>query len=425
MIGLIMFVMALILLLSGVPVAFVFGGTAIFFTAISLDFGFEIFNLLPFRIYGIMQNSTLMSIPLFVLMGSILEKSGMAEKMLKSSAQIFSRIEGGLALSVLAIGVILATTTGIVGASISMLGLVALPVMIKYKYNPVFASGVVLASGTLGQIVPPSIILIILADVMNLSIGEIFKASILPSIILIIIYVIYILWHGLKYKNNNLIFNDKLEKINKLELLKVLIPPLLIMFGVLGSIIFGIASPTESASVGVLGALIVTLINKKLSIELLKNSGIETINIIGMVFMILFGATAFSLVFNEWGGGDALLHIFQKDVSSAGAFIFIAMLIIFVLGFFIDFMEIAFVVVPILLPIALAFKVDPLIFAIMIAMNLQTSFLTPPFGFALFFLKGAVGNLVKTSDIYLGAIPFIFMQLIVIYLIYLFPSIIK
>ncbi len=421
-----MFGVALALLLSGIPVAFVFGGIAIFFTAISLDFGFEIFNLLPFRIYGIMQNSTLLAVPFFVLMGTILEKSGIAEKMLQSSAQLFSKIGGGLALSVLGIGVILATTTGIVGASISMLGIIALPVMLKHNYNPAFASGVILASGTLGQIIPPSIVLIILADVMNLSIGDIFKASVIPSFILVTIYTIYILWHNRNFINNfdNHHIKSAIAKEQIFKLIKVLIPPLFVMFGVLGSIIFGIASPTESASVGVLGAVIIAFINNKLSKELLYDSGLETIYITGMVFMILFGATAFSLVFNEWGGSETLLYIFKNDVGSSDLFLFIAMATIFILGFFIDFMEIAFVVVPILLPIAKSFNIDPMLFAVMIGMNLQTSFLTPPFGFALFFLKGAVGDLIKTSDIYRGVIPFIIMQLIVVYLIYLFSTII-
>ena len=421
-----MFGVALALLLSGIPVAFVFGGIAIFFTAISLDFGFEIFNLLPFRIYGIMQNSTLLAVPFFVLMGTILEKSGIAEKMLQSSAQLFSKIGGGLALSVLGIGVILATTTGIVGASISMLGIIALPVMLKHNYNPAFASGVILASGTLGQIIPPSIVLIILADVMNLSIGDIFKASVIPSFILVTIYTIYILWHNRNFINNfdNHHIKSAIAKEQIFKLIKVLIPPLFVMFGVLGSIIFGIASPTESASVGVLGAVIIAFINNKLSKEHKYDSALETIYITGMVFMILFGATAFSLVFNEWGGSETLLYIFKNDVGSSDLFLFIAMATIFILGFFIDFMEIAFVVVPILLPIAKSFNIDPMLFAVMIGMNLQTSFLTPPFGFALFFLKGAVGDLIKTSDIYRGVIPFIIMQLIVVYLIYLFSTII-
>ncbi|HIC10616.1 MAG TPA: TRAP transporter large permease subunit [Campylobacterales bacterium] len=421
MIGIIMFFTALALLLLGIPVAFVFGTTAIIFTIISLDFGFEIFNFLPFRIYGIMQNFTLISIPLFILMGTILEKSGLAENLLKTMGSLLGRFRGGLAISVVLVGLILATATGIVGASVVMMGIISLPVLLKYRYDKALASGTILASGTLGQIVPPSIVLIILADVMNLSIGDLFSASLIPSMILVALYILYIVFKT--SSSSNPPEKVDLGDITTFELLKSLLPPLFLMVAVLGSIFAGIASPTESASIGVLGAVLLTILNRKFSIKLMKEASDETLKITGMVFMILFGATAFSLVFNEWGGTDLLLKIFTEEIGDKNLFVAISMGIIFLLGFFIDFIEIAFVVVPILEPIVVEFGIDPLWFAILIAINLQTSFLTPPFGFALFFLKGAVGNLVDTLSLYRGVIPFIIIQLIVLGIVFLFPGI--
>ena len=421
MIGIIMFFTALALLLLGIPVAFVFGTTAIIFTIISLDFGFEIFNFLPFRIYGIMQNFTLISIPLFILMGTILEKSGLAENLLKTMGSLLGRFRGGLAISVVLVGLILATATGIVGASVVMMGIISLPVLLKYRYDKALASGTILASGTLGQIVPPSIVLIILADVMNLSIGDLFSASLIPSMILVALYILYIVFKT--SSSSNPPEKVDLGDITTFELLKSLLPPLFLMVAVLGSIFAGIASPTESASIGVLGAVLLTILNRKFSIKLMKEASDETLKITGMVFMILFGATAFSLVFNEWGGTDLLLKIFTEEIGDKNLFVAISMGIIFLLGFFIDFIEIAFVVVPILEPIVVEFGIDPLWFAILIAINLQTSFLTPPFGFALFFLKGAVGNLVDTLSLYRGVIPFIIIQLIVLGIVFIFPNI--
>jgi tripartite ATP-independent transporter DctM subunit len=416
-----MFFTALGLLLTGIPVAFVFGTTSIIFTAISLDFGFEIFNFLPFRIYGIMQNFTLISIPLFIFMGIILEKSGLAEELLRNMSRVLSSFRGGLAISVVIVGVILATTTGIVGASVVMIGVISLPIMLKYNYDRSLASGTVLASGTLGQIIPPSIVLIILADVMSISIGDIFKSALIPSMILVSLYILFILY---KSRGSRIIIVEKDENESLKTLAFSLIPPIFLMIIVLGSIFLGFASPTESASIGVLGAVILALSKRKLTFNSLIKSADETIKMTGMVFMILFGATAFSLVFNEWGGTDLLLEIFTENVESGELFVLISMTLIFVLGFFIDFIEIAFVVVPILMPIIQQFQIDPLWFAILIAINLQTSFLTPPFGFALFFLKGAVGDLIKTVELYRGVVPFIAIQILTIAIIYFFPEII-
>ncbi len=328
MIGIIMFFTALALLLVGIPVAFVFGTTAIIFTIISLDFGFEIFNFLPFRIYGIMQNFTLISIPLFILMGNILEKSGLAENLLKTMGSLLGRFRGGLAISVVLVGLILATATGIVGASVVMIGIISLPIMLKYQYDKALASGTVLASGTLGQIVPPSIVLIILADVMNISIGDLFTASLIPSMLLVALYIIFIIFKTSSTDNPP----EKIEMnhISVKEFIKALLPPLFLMLAVLGSIFLGVASPTESASIGVLGAIILTIINNRFSLKLMKEASDETLKITGMVFMILFGATAFSLVFNEWGGTDLLLQIFTEDIGDKTLFVLISMGIIFI-----------------------------------------------------------------------------------------------
>jgi tripartite ATP-independent transporter DctM subunit len=428
MLSIVMFIIAFGVLLTGIPVAFVFGSIALFFALISPDLGLDVFNFLPYRVYGIMQNFTLMAIPLFILMGLILEKSKIAENMLSSMGELLSNIRGGVAISVILSGMILATATGIVGASVVMMGIIALPIMIKLSYDRALASGTVLASGTLGQIIPPSIVLIILGDVLSVSVGDLFKSALVPSMILILLYILYIVFIGIK-SPKKLPLNHELDKQHQttkksfFNLIKAIIPSLFLMIAVLGSIFMGIASPTESASIGVFGAIVLTIFNKTFSFEIIFNATKEMLKITGMVFAILFGATAFSLVFNELGGSDLILEFFENSNFTQFEFVLIAMTIIFILGFFIDFIEIAFVIVPILVPIMAYFNIDPVWFAILIAINLQTSFLTPPFGFALFFLKGAVKDLVSTIEIYKGVIPFILIQILTIVILILFPEI--
>ncbi len=420
-----MFLMTLFLLMSGFQVAFVFAGVALIFALISEDLSLKVLEMLPYRVYGIMRNVTLMAIPLFILMGLILEKSKIAEDLLLSMGKLFGGIRGGLAISVVIVGAILAASTGIVGASVVMMSLIALPLMLKNGYKPELATGSIVASGTLGQIIPPSIVLIVLGDQMHLSVGDLFKSAVVPGILLIILYIIYILIYArLNPAVAPAIESD--EEYSKMlkDALKVITPPLILILAVLGSIFIGIASPTESASIGVVGALILTAINKQFSLELLRYSSIETVKLTSMIFMILIGATAFSLVFNELGGQDMALEFFANDMGSKWGFILFSMLIIFILGFFIDFIEIAFVIVPILVPIIHTFGIDPIWFAILIALNLQASFLTPPFGFALFYLKGASGNLVTTGEIYRGVIPFIALQILALIIILLFPDLI-
>ncbi|HIP50592.1 MAG TPA: TRAP transporter large permease subunit [Campylobacterales bacterium] len=420
-----MFILTLVLLMAGFQVAFVFAGVALFFALISDELGTHVLDMLPYRVYGIMGNVTLMSVPLFILMGLILEKSKMAENLLFSMAKLFGGVRGGLAISVVVVGAILAASTGIVGASVVMMSLIALPLMLKNNYSPELATGSIAASGTLGQIIPPSIVLIILGDQMHLSVGDLFKAAVVPGLILIALYIIYILIYA--YFNKEVapaIPNDEpYGKVVK-DTLKVIAPPLLLIVAVLGSIFAGVASPTESAAIGVLGALLLAFLNGQFSYALLHYASLETVKLTSMIFMILIGATAFSLVFNELGGDVMAMQFFQEEVGDKWMFILIAMLVIFFLGFFIDFIEIAFVVVPILVPIAHAFGIDPIWFAVLIALNLQASFLTPPFGFALFYLKGAAGDLVTTGQIYRGVLPFIGLQLLALLIIVLFPDLI-
>ncbi|MFT7879035.1 MAG: TRAP transporter large permease subunit [Sulfurimonas sp.] len=420
-----MFALTLFLLMSGFQVAFVFAGVALFFALITDELGLHVLEMLPYRTYGIMGNVTLMAVPLFIFMGLILEKSKMAEGLLISMGKLFGRVRGGLAISVVLVGAILAASTGIVGASVVMMSLIALPLMLKQHYSPTLASGSIAASGTLGQLIPPSIVLIILGDQMHLSVGDLFKAAVVPGLILIGLYILYILIVSFLNKGAApAIITDEPYGIVVQDALKEIIPPLLLIGVVLGSIFAGIASPSESAAIGVLGAVLLAVGKKSFSLEMLRYAAIETVKLTAMIFMILIGATAFSLVFNELGGGDMAMTFFAGEVGDKWMFIFIAMAVIFVLGFFIDFIEIAFVVVPILVPIVASLGIDPIWFAILIAMNLQASFLTPPFGFALFYLKGAAGDKVSTAAIYKGVIPFILLQLLALMIIVRFPDLI-
>jgi len=423
MIALVMFVVALLLLLVGVPVAFAFGGVAMIFAFAIPEVGFEVFNILPFRIYGIMGNTTLMAVPLFIMMGLILERSGMAERLLISMSAMFKGVRGGLGVSVVLVGALLAASTGIVSASVVMMSVIALPLMINAGYNKSLASGTIAASGTLGQIIPPSIILIVLGDVMSVSVGDLFVGAVLPGLTLVSLYITYILIRAY-FKPDDAPAMPSDENVTIFDLLKAIVPPLLLMVSVLGSIFAGIASPTESAAFGVLGGLILSALNKTLNKEMLHYSLFGTMKLTGMIFMILIGATAFSLVFNELGGSDLILEFFSEDIGDVWVFIGVAMLAIFILGFFIDFIEISFIIVPILVPVMAAFGIDPIWFAVLIAMNLQASFLTPPFGLSLFFLKGAAGDKVTTMEIYKGIIPFIFLQLLGLGLVLMFPDLV-
>jgi tripartite ATP-independent transporter DctM subunit len=439
MIGIVMFFAALMMLVIGFPVAFTFGSVSIFFgiaaavielmpdatfVAVSEEF-FLMFSMMPFRMYSIMTNTILMAIPLFIFMGIVLQKSELAERLLESMAALFGKIRGGLAVSTVLVGALLAASTGVVGASVVAMGVISLPVMLKYGYSKKLATGTICAAGTLGQIIPPSIVLIILGDVFQQPVGDLFKVALMPGLILVGLYVVYILGVALVDKDAAPAIPDtgdigKVVKIGKA--LMAIIPPLTLIVMVLGSIFMGIATPTESASVGSVGALVLAAMYRKLSWKIVDESLQETVKITAMVFAILIGATAFSMVF-VYSGADYIVEEFLTTLpGEKWGFLILSMLTILALGFFIDFIEISYIVVPILLPISEVIGIDPLWFAILIAMNLQTSFLTPPFGFSLFYLKGVSPPEVRTVDIYKGVLPFIVIQVIVLISIVLFPG---
>lgn len=440
MIGIYMFAAALLLLAVGYPVAFSFAAVSIVFGAIAAYFeivvdGFTfayfieeflaMFSMMPFRIYEIMTNKILLAVPLFIFMGIVLQKSKLAEKLLEAMGTLFGRIPGGVAVSTVIVGTMLAASTGVVGASVVAMGVISLPVMLKYGYNKPLACGTICASGTLGQIIPPSIILIILADVFAVPVGELFKAAVIPSVILVGGYVLYIL---IAARLNPTLapampIDDTTNTSQKIyTALQAIVPPMALIVIVLGSIFTGIATPTESASIGAVGSLVLALLYKEYSFNLMMDSAKETVKVTSMVFAILIGATAFSLVF-VYTGADMIVEEFMLALpGEKWGFIILSMLIILVLGFFIDFIEISYIVVPILLPISEIIGIDPIWFAILIAMNLQTSFLTPPFGFSLFYLKGVAKN-IKTTDIYKGVIPFILIQIVVLITLVIFPQI--
>ena len=439
MIGIYMFGVALIFLAIGYPVAFTFGAVSLLFGAIAAyveiipDGGtyiefyeefFSMFSMMPFRIYGIMLNKILLAVPLFIYMGIVLQKSNLAEKLLESMGTLFGNIRGGIAISTVIVGTMLAASTGVVGASVVAMGVISLPVMLKYGYNKPLACGTICASGTLGQIIPPSIILIILADVFGVPVGDLFRAALIPSFVLVSAYIIYILF--ISYIKPNvapaIVTNHNEKNLTRIiKALKAIIPPLTLIVVVLGSIFAGIATPTESASFGAIGALILAYLYKEFSIKLMLDSAKESVKITSMVFAILIGATAFSLVF-VYTGADEIVEAFMLTLpGEKWGFLILSMIIILLLGFFIDFIEISYIVVPILLPISETIGINPIWFAILIAMNLQTSFLTPPFGFSLFYLKGVAKN-IKTVEIYKGVVPFILIQIVVLASIVLFPS---
>lgn len=418
-----MFAVLFLLLLAGFPVAFTLGAIAFAFGGLFL--GLDFFNLLPLRIWGIMTNFTLLAVPLFVFMGVMLEKSGIAEELLDTMGRLFGKLRGGLAISVVVVGALLAATTGVVGASVVTMAVIALPSMLKRGYAPSLASGTIAASGTLGQIIPPSIILILLGDVIGVPVGELFIAATVPGALLISGYILYILWIAWQKPDLAPALNDSDEFDTSLALavVKSLIPPLFLIIAVLGSIFFGIASPTESAAVGALGAMILAATHKRLNLDNLREAMQKTTRLTSMVFIIFIGATAFGLVFVGMGGDKLILDIFSGLPGGKWTFLILSMLLIFLLGFFLDFIEICFIVVPVIAPVAIHMGLDPLWFALLIALNLQTSFLTPPFGFSLFYLKASAPPTLKLQSIYKGIVPFVVVQIAVLGLMIAFPQI--
>ncbi len=419
--ALVMFAVAMGALLLGYPVAFTLGAVATLFGFIAL--GLDFFSLLPLRIWGIMTNFTLLAVPLFIFMGVTLEKSGLAEDLLETMAMLFGRVRGGLAFSVIVVGALLAATTGVVGATVVTMGVIALPAMLKHGYSPSLATGTIAAAGTLGQVIPPSIVLILLADVIGVPIGALFMAAVVPGSILIVLYAIYIGIKAWLDPTSAPPIERLSDRLIVARILKSLIPPLVLIVAVLGSILFGIASPTESAAIGGVGAMALAAAHRRLSLDTLQLAAIQTMRLTSMVFIILIGATAFGLVFKGMGG-DRLVHdIFIGLPGGEWTFLLVSQAVIFILGFFLDFVEICFIVVPILTPIATFLGLDLLWFALLIAVNLQTSFLTPPFGFSLFYLKAVAPASIKIQQIYRGVIPFVVMQLLTLTLIVTFPQI--
>lgn len=407
-----MFFCLIILLLAGYPVAFALGAVSLIFGWLYL--GFDYFTLLPMQIWGVMTNFTLLAVPLFIYMGIILDKSGLAEDLLQTMGRLGNKLRGGLALSVVFVGAMLAATTGVVGATVVTMGVIALPTMLKQNYSPALSSGTIAASGTLGQIIPPSIILILLGDVIGVPVGRLFVGAIIPGVLLVLMFMIYISAYAwIKPDVAPAIEHDNKE-ISLSQTLLTIAPPLILILAVLGSIFFGIASPTESAAVGAIGSMLLALTHGKLTVENVRAACEQTTRLTSMVFLILIGATAFGLVFRGLGGDTIVFDLVQNLPGGEKGFLVVSMLLIFVLGFFLDFLQICFIVVPIIAPIADKMGLDLLWYAILIAINLQTSFLTPPFGFSLFYLKAVAPDNVSIKHIYKGVIPFVILQIILL-----------
>ncbi len=432
-------------LMGGFPVAFTLGGMSLLFAGLGVltgTFDGGYLSALPTRLFGIMNNQTLLAVPLFVFMGVMLEKSRVAEDLLESMSRLFGGLRGGLAISVCVVGALLAASTGIVGATVVTMGLLALPTMLRRGYDPAIATGTLAATGTLGQIIPPSIILVLLGDVMSsayqqaqlklgifspktVSVGDLFVGALLPGLLLVALYILYLIGVALlQPKKLPALPQAELGAIEWGRLARALLPPLLLIAAVLGSILAGYATPTEAAAVGALGALLLALGKGQLNLTRLREVANSTTAISAMVFMILIGASLFSLVFRGFGGEALIEGVFaQLPGGVLGAF-FVVMLVIFLLGFILDFIEITFVVVPIVGPVLLAMGLDPVWLGVMIALNLQTSFLTPPFGFSLFYLRGVTPRSVPTRVMYKGVLPFIIIQLLMLVIAYQWPALI-
>jgi tripartite ATP-independent transporter DctM subunit len=427
----------------GFPVALTLAGVSLVFAALgTLAGAFDPSYLLalPARLFGTMTNETLVAVPLFILMGNILERARIAEDLLNNLAQIFGERPGGLGISVVLVGALLAASTGIVGATVVTMGLLSLPTMLRAGYNPSLAAGTICATGTLGQIIPPSIALVLLGDIISsayqraqlemgvlntatVSVGDLFIGALVPGVILVTCYVLWIAVTGWIAPQN--VPPIKTSKVSVMQVAKVLLPPLGLITLVLGSILVGAATPTEASGVGAIGALVLAILRNEMSWQRLREIGQSTLQVTSMIFLILIGASVFSLVFRGFGGEEMVQEFFHTMDGGPGAAFLLVMVTIFLLGFILDFIEITFVVVPIVGPILLAMGFDPVWLGIMIAVNLQTSFLTPPFGFALFYLRGVASDEVSTGALYRGVIPFVLLQLGLLVILWFFPELIS
>ena len=441
-IPLLLLVLICLALLFGYPVAFTLSGVSILFALICIPLGLfdeSILKSIPLRIFGIMNNVTLLAVPLFIFMGTILERSGIAAKMLENMALAFKNIRGGLSISIIAVGALLAASTGIVGATVVTMGLMSLPVLIQQGYKKDFSSGLVASTGTLGQIIPPSIALVLLGDVMSnayqraqnnmgifsqqtVTVGDLFVGAIIPGIMICLGYLFYTIYQN--YKNPNIIFEPQANSASFKDILKTLALPLLLIILVLGSIIAGIATPTEASAIGAAGALLIALINGKLSLDFIKETSQKTAMVSTMIFTILIGASIFSLIFRGLGGDELIDLVFGSLPGGPYTALIFVLIFVFLLGFILDFIEICYVIVPLVAPPLLMMGFDPVWLAILLAINLQTSFLTPPFGFSLFYLRGVANESIQTSEIYKGVIPFIMIQILVLVAVLLLPFLI-
>jgi tripartite ATP-independent transporter DctM subunit len=438
-IPLILIILICATLLLGYPVAFTLSGVSLLFALACIPFGVfdaSIFKSIPIRIFGIMNNVTLLAVPLFIYMGTILERSGIAAQMLKNMALAFKNIRGGLSISIIFVGALLAASTGIVGATVVTMGLMSLPIMMQQGYRKDFASGLVASTGTLGQIVPPSIALVLLGDVMSnayqraqndmgifsqktVTVGDLFIGAIIPGAMICFGYLLYTIYKN--FENKNIISDKNTLSISRVEMMKTLGLPLSLIFIVLGSIIAGIATPTEASALGAMGALIISAINGKINADFIRETSQKTAIVSSMIFAILIGASIFSLIFRGIGGDEFIDLIFGSLPGGPYTALIFVLALVFLLGFILDFIEICYVIVPLVAPPLLIMGFDPVWLAILLAINLQTSFLTPPFGFSLFYLRGVADESIKTSEIYKGVIPFIFIQLLVLVLVLIFP----
>ena len=442
-IPLLMFAVVFLALLAGYSVAPTLGGVALLFAFVGGSAGiFDLNTLgfLPSRLYGIMTNQTLIAVPLFIMMGITLERTHIAQTLLESMARLMGRMPGGLGIAVIIVGTLMAASTGIVGATVVTMGLLALPSLLKHGYEPSFASGTIAATGTLGQIIPPSIALVLLGDVLSnayqqaqmsqglfapktVSVGDLFAGALIPGLILVLLYATYLLSRALYQPKSAPATSGETDSGPLVVALsKGLAPPLFLITAVLGSILLGYATPTEAAAVGAMGALILAILYRALTRKILQEIMRTTLLTTSMVFFILIGASIFSLVFRGYGGDDLVATLFTDMPGGQWTAIGIVMLVIFLLGFILDFIEITYVVVPIVGPVLLSMGVDPVWLGVMIAVNLQTSFLTPPFGFALFYLRGVAPKTIATSDIYRGVVPFIGLQLLLLSLLVAMPK---
>lgn len=423
--SLVLFATVFAVLLLGFPVAFTLGGVSLIFGYFTFGMGF--FQLLPLRIWGTMTNYVLIAVPLFVFMGMMFEKSGLAEELLETMAMLFGKLRGGLAISVIVVGAVLAASTGIVGATVVTMGLLSLPTMLKRGYSPELSTGTICAAGTLGQIIPPSIVLVLLGSVLNVPIGDMFIGAVIPGLILVGMYIFWIILVAIfRPESAPAMPAEELATFRKSgmyrKIIRAFLLPFFLIVAVLGSIFAGIASPTEAAAVGAMGATLLTIWQKKFSLQILREVMQGTTTLTCMVFILIVGATTFGLVFRGMGGDRYITNLILGAGMEPGHFLLIVMIVIFVAGFFIDFIEITFIIVPVVAPIFQQMGIDLLWIGILIAMNLQTSFLTPPFGFSLFYLKGVAPPEITTTQIYKGIIPFVGIQMICVLIVVFWPE---